>query len=155
MARQPKRARPVEPSVGRGAEKRARAGRSDDADAFIRDPGEGPVNLDDDLAEVLAQDFVAAATSGEDVADEDFEQSVAEDIGGPFLESDANEEFARRPDKSNPRTGTREPLPTAVGRGPLTPEDLENEEAEAAGAPEAEAAGASEAEASQESPKRK
>jgi hypothetical protein len=125
MARQTKRARPANPSERREAEARARAGRSDDADAFIRDPGGGPVNIGDDLADVLAQDFVTAATSGEDVADEDFDQSVAEDIGGPFLESDANEEFARRPDKSNPRSATREPLPTALGRGPYTPEDME------------------------------
>ncbi len=125
MARQTKRARPAGSPERREAEARARAGRSDDADAFIRDPGDGPANVDDDLAEVLAQDFVAAATSGEDVADEDFDQSVAEDFGGPFLESDANEEFARRPDRSNPRSATREPLPTALGRGPYTPEDVE------------------------------
>lgn len=124
MARQTKLARPASPPDRRETETRARAGRSDDADAFIRDPGDGPANIDDDLAEVLAQDFVAAATSGEDVADEDFEQNVTEDIGGPFLETDANEEFARRPDKSNPRNGTREPVPTAVGQGPHTPEDF-------------------------------
>src|SRR5688500_5679376 len=45
--------------------------RSDSADAFFPDPQEGgPSRAPDDLAETLAEDFVASATSGDNVDDE-------------------------------------------------------------------------------------
>ncbi len=104
--------------------------RHDDANAFIPDPANGPARSEDDLANALAEDFVSAATTGEDVADEDFEQEVPEDMGGPFLESDAGSEFDTQPDESNPPGSTQEPLPTAMGHGPPTPMDLEESEEE-------------------------
>jgi hypothetical protein len=51
--------------------------RSDGGDAFIHDPGGRPIHLRDDLAEILAEEYVASALSGEE---------VAEDLrGGDFL----------------------------------------------------------------------
>jgi hypothetical protein len=125
MARRAKGPLAPHPAERDEAEWRARRERSDDADAFFPDPGDGPARVSDDLAELLALDFVTSATTGEDAAGDDFEQEVPEEIGGPFLESDADQEFDRRPDGSNPLDGTREPLPTALGRGTYTPEELE------------------------------
>jgi hypothetical protein len=88
--------------------------RSDGADAFIGDPDEGPSRSDDDLAEALGEQFVQSATSAGDVTDEALEQVVSEEIGGPFIESSPEEEFADGTDASNPPDATAEPLPRAV-----------------------------------------
>jgi hypothetical protein len=89
-------------------------GRSDTADAFVRDPEGGPARAPDDLAEALAEDFVLSATSGEDADDEVLEEVVPEEVGGPFVETDAEEEFATEPDASNPPDAEREPLPRPI-----------------------------------------
>jgi hypothetical protein len=91
------------------------AGRSDDADAFIRDPGEGPAHTRDELAEALAEDFVESATSGNDVLEDDLDRTLPEEIGGPFVVTRAREELADDVDASNPADAMREPLPRAVG----------------------------------------
>jgi hypothetical protein len=90
------------------------AQRSDDADAFIRDPGDGPARTRDDLAEALAEDFVEAATRGNEVLDEDLDRPVPEELGGPFVVTRAREELADDVDASNPTDAQREPLPRAV-----------------------------------------
>ncbi len=107
-----------------------RQGRSDDADAFIREHGKKGYETQDDLAAVLASDFLASATSGEDVAGEDFEQEVPEEIGGPFLVTDGGREFDLESDGSNPPDATKEPLPTVMGHGPPTQEDWDRAEEE-------------------------
>jgi len=66
----------------------------------------------DDLAEQLGEDFVAAATSGRDVGQERLDQEVPEEEGGPFVETTGKVEFARGTDASNPRSAEREPFPT-------------------------------------------
>jgi hypothetical protein len=91
-----------------------RRGRSDSADAFLPDPGDGPVHTDDDLAEMRGEDFVRAATTGEDVEDDVMEQVVPEEYGGPFVETAASEEFGMGPDESNPEDAMAEPLPRAI-----------------------------------------
>lgn len=89
--------------------------RADTADAFIRDPGDGgPFRIEDDLAESLAEEFVHSATSGEDHSDQAMDQMVPEEIGGPFLETSAEEEFADGTDESNPPGAEVEPMPRAV-----------------------------------------
>jgi hypothetical protein len=88
--------------------------RSDDADAFIRDPGDGPALAPDDLAETLAEEYLRAATSGEDTADEVMDQVVSEEIGGPFVETTGADEFAAGTDGSNPDDAEPEALPRAV-----------------------------------------
>jgi hypothetical protein len=92
----------------------ARVMRADSADAFIRNPDDGEVNVDDDLAETLAEDFVHAATSGEDQDADALDQVVPEEIGGPFVETSAEEEFADDVDESNPTDAEPEPMPRAV-----------------------------------------
>jgi hypothetical protein len=89
-------------------------GRSDSADAFFPDPGDGPARAPDDLAETLAEDFLQSATTGSDVDDEVLNQVVPEEIGGPFVETTAGEEFATDIDDSNPVDATVEARPMAV-----------------------------------------
>jgi hypothetical protein len=67
------------------------------------------------LAEVLGQDFVQAATTGEDGYMETTNRRGPEDDGGPFVLTRARDEFARGSDPSNPEDATREPFPKAHG----------------------------------------
>lgn len=68
-------------------------GREDDGDAFVPDPGEGRAVVPDDLAQVLAEDFLIAATSGEEVGAEVFDQVVPEDLGDPGSADPGEPEF--------------------------------------------------------------
>ena len=85
--------------------------RSDDGDAFIRDPHGGPAHTRDDLAEDLAESFLGGATSGQD---EIHDEMVDEELGGPFIEGRASVEFATDIDESNPDGTSREPFPSAM-----------------------------------------
>src|SRR6478752_7862258 len=87
--------------------------RSDDANAFMPDPEDGPARIHDDLAENLAEDYLQAATQGMEV-EEDHDQIVPEELGGPFIETSAAEEFALDTDEANPEDASREPLPRPV-----------------------------------------
>jgi hypothetical protein len=90
--------------------------RADSADAFIRHPDDGGgMRIDDDLAETLAEEFVHSATSGEDQTEAALDQMVPEEIGGPFVETAAEEEFADGVDESNPADAEQEAMPRAVG----------------------------------------
>jgi hypothetical protein len=66
----------------------------------------------DDLAEILGEQFVERATTGEEEAEEMLDQEVPEERGGPFVPSTAGAEFAEGTDKSNPKGAKREPFPT-------------------------------------------
>ncbi len=90
-------------------------GRPDDGDAFIADPQGGRARTRDDLAETLAEEFLSSATSGEEQGENVRDQVVAEELGGPFLQSTAEEEMADDVDEMNPIDGDREPFPRAVG----------------------------------------
>ena len=90
-------------------------GRSDDANAFFPDPGGGRAHVKDDLAEALAEGYIASATSAEDQGEQGHEQAVEEEIGGPFVPSTAGREFAEGVDASNPRRSRRAPFPTTRG----------------------------------------
>lgn len=87
--------------------------RTDDANAFMPDPEGGPARIGDDLAENLAEEYLQAATQGAD-AEEDLDQVVPEEIGGPFIETSAAEEFAHDTDEANPLEAEAEPLPRPV-----------------------------------------
>lgn len=88
--------------------------RSDDGNAFIRDPGEGPAHTGDDLAEALAEDFVAAATGETNALENDLDRTLDEEIGGPFVLTRASKELAHDVDASNPIGAEAEPLPKAM-----------------------------------------
>jgi hypothetical protein len=75
--------------------------------AFI----ETPRSPKDDLAEELGEEVVARATSGEDDGEEALDQIVPEEQGGPFVETNAAQEFAHGTDASNPKGAKREPFP--------------------------------------------
>jgi hypothetical protein len=104
--------------------------RQDTADAFIPDPEGGPARINDDLAESLAEEYLASATSGEDTSDEVLDRVVSEEIGGPFIETTAEDEFATEPDESNPVDAQREPLPRAVHGLAQQPQEESEEEPE-------------------------
>src|ERR1041384_575946 len=78
-----------------------RQGRSDGGDAFFPDPGEGPARVADDLAEELAEEFLASATTGQEQGEEALDQFVEEEIGGPFVTTASTKEFAYGFDESN------------------------------------------------------
>jgi hypothetical protein len=104
-------------STARAAEARpaARAHpRSDDGNAFIPDPGEGPARTGVNLAEVLAEDYLEAATGGNEVYVEDVDRVWADEIGGPFVITKASQEFADDVDESNPPDARREALPRPI-----------------------------------------
>jgi hypothetical protein len=90
-------------------------GRRDDGDAFFPDPGGGPAKVSDDLAEALAEGYLASATSAEEQGEEEHEQEVEEEIGGPFVPSTGGKEFADGADASNPPGSRRAPFPTTRG----------------------------------------
>jgi hypothetical protein len=65
----------------------------------------------DDLVEELGEEVVETATTGEAVSEDVLNQEVPEEVGGPFVETTANDEFAHGVDPSNPKGAKREPFP--------------------------------------------
>jgi hypothetical protein len=111
--------------------------RSDDADAFIPDPAEGPAHANDDLAEVLAEDFLESATRGNDVFEDELGRPLSDEVGGPFVVTDADEELADDVDASNPVDAEPAGRPRAVAglvqrprAEELSDEDEDDEESE-------------------------
>jgi hypothetical protein len=95
----------------------AAAHRSDEGSAFLPDPYDGagaPARTGEPFAETLAEEFVSSVTYAEETMEEDFNQVQTEELGGPFTETTAAEEFAAAPDASNPPDAEREPFPTAT-----------------------------------------
>lgn len=80
---------------------KARPTRSDDGHAFLSDPSQGePATTDDDLAETLAEEFLMAATSAEEMTEDVRDSFVTEELGGPFLEYRVpNEDEIKREDR--------------------------------------------------------
>jgi hypothetical protein len=99
--------------------------RTDDANAFMPDPEGGPAHIKDDLAESLAEEFLQAATRGNEADEETLDGVVPEEVGGPFIETSAAEEFGNDTDDTNPADGAREPLPRAVGGLAQLPDEEE------------------------------
>lgn len=91
--------------------------RSDDGAAFLPDPyaaeGHTPMRSRDELAETLAEEFVASVTSGEPVAEAVRDAITPEELGGPFVATTAEREFAQGVDATNPEGATAEAFPTA------------------------------------------
>lgn len=91
--------------------------RTDGGDAFLPDPEGGPARAPDDLAELVAEDYLAAATSGEEQGETERNRVVPEELGGPFIQSSAEEELVDDVDGNNPEDAEPEPFPRAVGGG--------------------------------------
>ena len=90
--------------------------RSDSAEAFIHDPTETRHRAQDEdpLAEMLGEDYLQAATSGESSYAAAADAVTIDELGGPFLESSSAEEIAE--DEPETPEATREPFPTPHGR---------------------------------------
>jgi hypothetical protein len=71
----------------------------------------GRAKSSDPLATALGEEFVEAATTGEDAGPEVFNQGIPEEEGGPFVVTRGRDEFAHGSDRSNPKGATREPFP--------------------------------------------
>lgn len=78
------------PSPMRVREARLAAHRSDDGVAFLPDPSatdqRGALIKTD--VEFFAEEFIASATTGEQVAMDAGDEAVEEELGGPFLDLD-------------------------------------------------------------------
>jgi hypothetical protein len=95
------------------------AARADSRDAFIPDPGDGPPEVMDELAEQIAEQYVASATSGRGDTTEDYEDRVEpEEIGGPFIITTEEQEIGYSRDSTNPDDAEVEPFPL-VHRSPI------------------------------------
>ncbi len=90
--------------------------RMDDGEAFLPDPRDGgPTRTRDDLAEMMAEEYLASASSGEEQGQERRDRVVAEELGGPFIQSTAEEEMVDDVDGNNPVDAEAEPFPRAIG----------------------------------------
>ncbi|MEY4547952.1 MAG: hypothetical protein RL685_4147 [Pseudomonadota bacterium] len=80
----------------------------DQSEAFAFLKGSRPV---DTLARELGEQFVQSATSGEESEEQRRDELTTEELGGPFVVTSAEEEFAAGTDESNIAEASREPLP--------------------------------------------
>jgi hypothetical protein len=101
--------------------------RTDDANAFMPDPEGGPAHIRDDLAESLAEEYLQSATRGSEADDDALDGVVPEEIGGPFVETSAAEEFANDTDDMNPADAEPEPLPRATAGLVQVPDEGEDD----------------------------
>jgi hypothetical protein len=101
-------------------------GRRDAGDAFFPDPAGGRAVAPDELAEELAEEFLASATSGEGQGEEAHERFVDEEVGGPFITTRPKEEFSHGYDDSNYPGAERESFPTP---GPVASDSAQEEDA--------------------------
>jgi hypothetical protein len=98
--------------------------RSDDGNAFIPESDQ-QTGTRDELAEHLAEEHQRAVITGESGEDE-VDDTLAEEMGGPYILSSAEEEFGDTAmDPSGSAGVEKNPLPQAVG--PLAIASLEEE----------------------------
>jgi len=88
--------------------------RADDTNAFVSDPSKHESRVRDELAEELGEGFITAATSGQETGQDHLDEVLDEEVGGPFLETSGEEQFATGTDGSNPHDAERAAFPTAV-----------------------------------------
>lgn len=81
--------------------------RHDDANAFIPEDGSS-IDSRDDLAEMLAEGFLAQATSGESIDLDVRDELLEEELGGPFVQTAPGVEFGSTIRQASP-TAKRDP----------------------------------------------
>lgn len=95
---------------------RKAAKRADDGEAFLPDPyaeGGRHAPLTEDDAESFGEEFIAAATTGEAVAEDARDEVSEEEDGGPFLLLEPAEEVAETEgEESEPSEAAHRPRPT-------------------------------------------
>lgn len=79
------RSRPVGCTGFPGMSPHSKRSRPDDGDAFVPDPQGRPGPLPSDDAESFAEEFIATATSAEQVDMDAQDEFVEEEVGGPFV----------------------------------------------------------------------
>lgn len=108
----------LDPAYERDLLEKARETRNEDgleasARAFIPRARTG-----EELAESRGEAFIQAATSGEDQDAERLDDITTAETGGPFVVTQASEEFAEGTDESNTEDATREPFPRTSNNQP-------------------------------------
>lgn len=92
--------------------------RTDGGRAFLPDPfahgWASSSTSPDALAEGLAEEFLASATSGEEVAADERDEVQTEELGGPFSITSAQEEYGATANEEI-RIETPEPAKASVG----------------------------------------
>lgn len=102
----------IEPRYARELLAKARETRNQDDQsdgasfAFLK--GARPI---DPMARERGETFLQTATSGEESEAEWRDQITVDEVGGPFVVTNASEEFAAGTDESNIAEAEREPLP--------------------------------------------
>lgn len=88
--------------------------RRDAGDAFLKDPDGGRARAfaKDELAESLAEGFLGAATSAEQRFGED--TLLSEELGGPFLTTEARRGTGRHLDRASPMDDEPESWPKVM-----------------------------------------
>lgn len=71
-----------------------------------------------DEAELLGEQFIASAVSGEEQLADTLDAAAVEEEGGPFLDVAGDREFAHDTDGSNPADAEPALFPTAVFSSP-------------------------------------
>lgn len=102
----------LNPTYARHLLARSRQSHNDANDPSARHAFFSLARSDDAYAEGRGESFIESATSGEDSGTTRHEQWSWEEEGGPFVPTNASEEFAAGVDESNIAEATREPLPT-------------------------------------------
>lgn len=102
----------LNPAYARHLLERARESRNDSNDAHARHAFFSLARSADAHAEDRGESFIQSATSGEGSATARHEEWTWEEEGGPFVPTEASEEFAAGLDESNIAEATREALPT-------------------------------------------
>ncbi len=108
----------LNPKYASDLRKRSIASTDRHYEPFVGRPRSG-----DPLAAALGEEFISAATTGDEVRLAELNERIPEDDGGPFIITRGREEFGRKRDGSNPPGSTREPFPLALSRG--QPEEAE------------------------------
>jgi hypothetical protein len=75
----------------------------------------------DDFREMIGEEVLINATSGDDAGEEIHEEVVPEEVGGPFVETTAEVELASGSDEANPPDAEAEPLPRVISDTPDLP----------------------------------
>lgn len=75
----------------------------------------------DDFREMMGEEVLINATSGDDAGEEMHEEVVPEEVGGPFVETTAEVELASDSDETNPPDAEAERLPRVISDTPDLP----------------------------------
>ncbi len=91
---------------------RSHVHRADDGNAFVPDPMDRNGAIPDD-AESFAEEFIASATAGEPVEMDAADEVIEEEVGGPFVMDQADDEDSDDPTLEPPVAATLQAVQAA------------------------------------------